>query len=151
MYYFDLSYLSVADHARLEQLKRIEESTSFTREERQQAAKDRAEIEKKRKPLNETNMEEAHEFRVFLFQKYRKLVGIGASQQAVQFNQFIQRVEHWIMTLQMDAAKKAMAEEKNKVAIGKGLRQHGRVQPSRGPVSTGPARNPWAIPTDQDN
>jgi hypothetical protein len=152
MFYVEMTYLSTADRTRLEQLKEIEASARFSREERVAATEEKAEIEKRRKPLAETTYEEAQEYRVWLFGKYRKLVAAGAALQAQQFQQFIQRVEYQIMALQVDATKKALIEEQTKKEIGKGLRQpNGKPQPRRGPVSAGPTKNPWSIPVDDDS
>ena len=116
MWYFDMTYLSTADRKRIDQLKLVEESSTYTPEERRQAAAEQVEIGKKRKPLSETTFEEANDFRVFLYERFRKLAGVGSSQ-AVQFQHYIMRVENHIRSLQFDAAKKALVEEKTKVEI----------------------------------
>lgn len=149
MWYFDMTYLSSADRKRIDQLKLIEESSTYTPEERREAAAEKVEIEKRRKPLSEATFEEANDFRMFLYERFRKLAGVGSSQ-AGQFQHYIMRVENHIRNLQFEAAKKALVEEKTKVEIGKGLR-YGRAKPSRGPVQSGPARNPWAIPTNDED
>lgn len=151
MYYVEMTYLCAADRTRLDQLKEITTSARFPQEERQQAAEEQIEIEKRRKTLAATTYEEAQEFRVWLFGKYRKLVAAGAVLQAQQFQQFIMRVEQQLMHLQVDATKKALEEEKVRKQVGKGLRQHHGIKPRRSAVSTGPAKNPWAIPVDDDN
>lgn len=149
MWYFDMTYLSTADRKRIDQLKLVEESSTYTPEERRQAAAEQVEIGKRRKPLSETSFEEANDFRMFLYERFRKLSAVGSSQ-AVQFQHYIMRVENHIRNLQFDAAKKAMLEEKTKVEIGKGLR-YGQPKTGRSQVQGRPAGNPWAIPTDDED
>lgn len=147
-----LTYLTTADRNRLDQLKEIAGSSRFPKEERIAAQQEIAEIEARRKPLTETTYEEAQEFRIFLFQKFRKLAAVGAGQQAFQFQQYIAQIEQRMMQIQFENTKKALAEEQAKVEVGKGLRQNDRrVATRRIAVSNGAPKNPWAIPVDDED
>ena len=151
MYDTPLTYLSTNNRTRLEQLSQIIGNPRLPKEEREDAEKERIEIEKLRKPLEETTFEEAQDFRVFLYTKYRKLAQAGAGVQTQQFLVFIRRIEAHIYQLQFVAARKAQEEDKKRIEIGKGLRQNERAKSRGGSVSTGDRKNPWAIPIDDDD
>lgn len=146
------SYLSSANRKRLEELVKIIESSGSSPDEKVEALREQTEIESKRKPLSETTFEEAMDFRLYLFEKYRRLAQYGGLAQVSQFQMYLQLVQERLSILSKEAMEKSVEASKAKVEFWKGLKKNDkRGKISRGPISTSEQPNPWAIDFDDDD
>ena len=89
---YHLSYLSKKDHKRLEELRELS-SKAIPPEELQRAAEEIAQIEAKRKLMEDCSIEECHNLKAQLYDKYTKLIRIGRQMQSRQFVFMLQAVD----------------------------------------------------------
>lgn len=111
---FGLTYLPEKDLAL--QLKLQDELMSCRDMDRvKEIRKEITELEKKRKPIIQCNIEETTELKTLLYRKLQCVSGIGKRKQAEQFSRMIQMLDDRIMVLNLEMRKES--KEKMEKAI----------------------------------
>lgn len=98
---YSFTYISKEDRERLEALKEALPEFEDSRV-RERVIEEIAEIEAKRKPIHECNIEECTELKVLIVEKSQKLSGIGKRGAAMQFKNMILILDERIRSLYLE-------------------------------------------------
>lgn len=146
MHVYGLTYLPKADHRRADEIRRLLSTPQLIPEGKTPADlnDEMVEIESRRKPLDQTNIQEAMEMKSFLYEKMTALTRIGKGNMGNQFYQMIRQVEARIHALNViNAAEEEQRRRDEKNGKSKAIR------PS--PVLPRTVRTDWAAHSDDDD